>query len=684
MPQRASEVLMELDYFLVFGLGSLGQHCVATLSAFGARVIGIEQTLPTDWELPHLRDLLEDLIIGDCCQDAILQRAQVERCRAALLVTSNERINAETAIAVRQLNPRSRLVIRSSQANLNRLLSEQLGNLVAFDPTELPAAAFAIAALGTDTLGFFNLDGQWLRVVCQHLSPGDRWCNVRRVSELDTRNRRILAHYRPPQSPPPNFHAWEPDAIVKAGDTLIYLETAEQFLSAQGRPAAERRSRWSWQAVRRRWQWRHWQPRLQQFFQLSWQQQVQRVAWVCAIVTGALLVIGTILFHSYYPNTTWLSAFYATAILLLGGYADLFGDFHAVGEIPGWLQFFALSLTVTGTAFVGVLYALLTQALLSSRFQFAKRRPPIPTQDHVVLVGFGRVGQRVAMLLQEFQQSLVAIALNPEFDLSLFLSVPLIRGTKATLLELLAKAQIDRAKSVVIATDDEIVNLEAALVARAANPSASLAIRTYGQRLSNHLSKLFPHDQVLCTYAVMGEAFAGAAFGENILSLFRFHRQTILVAEYQIDATDTLHGLLLSEVAYGYSVVPILHQTPGEASRLMPWEDLRLQPGDRLIVLASIDGLRRVEVGSLAPRRWQVRLEAVRYSSAIFAGGNILSRVAGCSLSEARELMDRLPATLRSPLYYHQAQRLVRELIKAQVQATLLPLESAESEPTSV
>lgn len=39
--------------------------------------------------------------------------------------------------------------------------------------------------------------------------------------------------------------------------------------------------------------------------------------------------------------------------------------------------------------------------------------------------------------------------------------------------------------------------------------------------------------------------FAGAAFGENIINLFRFNRQTVLVTEYQIEAGDTLNGLLL-------------------------------------------------------------------------------------------------------------------------------------------
>jgi hypothetical protein len=70
---------------------------------------------------------------------------------------------------------------------------------------------------------------------------------------------------------------------------------------------------------------------------------------------------------------------------------------------------------------------------------------------------------------------------------------------------------------------------------------------------------------------------------------------------------DTLNGLLLSEIAYGYQVVPLLHQRVNQKyPRPMPSDDVRLVVGDRLIVLATIDGLKRIERGELGDRTWQV------------------------------------------------------------------------------
>ena len=71
------------------------------------------------------------------------------------MVTSNENVNIETAIAARRLNPNVHIVVCSSRQNLNQLLKGQLKNFAALDPVELPAAAFAVAGLGEGTLGLF-------------------------------------------------------------------------------------------------------------------------------------------------------------------------------------------------------------------------------------------------------------------------------------------------------------------------------------------------------------------------------------------------------------------------------------------------------------------------------------------------------------------------------------------------
>jgi voltage-gated potassium channel Kch len=673
----------DLDRFLVCGLGSLGQHCVLALKEFGAIAIAIDRDPPQNWEIPNLPDLLEDLIVGDCRHNSVLETAQIQRCRAVLLVTNSEQVNAETALAVRQLNPHARLVVRSAKENLNQLLSQQLGNFIAFDPAQLSTSALAMAAFGTETLGLFDLDGQKLRIIKHQLDgvnsipskaaslPETHWLNTRRLHELDTRTRRIIAHTPQLAHFSASLHQWEPEAIVSAGDTLVYIEAIDSFSWQSNRPlvTSTRRSR-QHRGVKAIGRWfGSLKQNLAQFWQLSWRQQIRRVSLLSSFVVLVLLFAGTVLLQWYYPQSTWLSAFYATAWLLLGGYGDLFGNFPPNATIPWWLQLFSLGLTVTGTIFVGILYALLTEALLSAKFQFVKQRPPVPAQNHVAIIGLGRVGQQVAARLQELRQPLVGISLNPDFDPTILPQMPLIAGN---LTEALAKANLATAKSVAVVTDDEILNLEIALMARSLNPGSHLVIRTSGIRLEAHLTELLPTAQVLGVDAVAAEAFAGAAFGENIINLFRLNNQTILVTEYQIEPGDSIDGLLLAEVAYGYDVVPIFHAQTAKTPTWMPSDDIRLASSDRLVVLATIEGLQRIEQGklNLADRHWQVRVETALTPDAAFEGANAIARISGCSLKTARDLMNRLPQTLPFLLYKHQAQRLVRELNRVLVKAS--------------
>ncbi|MGB3510107.1 MAG: hypothetical protein WBA93_12890 [Microcoleaceae cyanobacterium] len=49
---------------------------------------------------------------------------------------------------------------------------------------------------------------------------------------------------------------------------------------------------------------------------------------------------------------------------------------------------------------------------------------------------------------------------------------------------------------------------------------------------------------------------------------------------------------------------------------------------------------------------------------AIFQGANDIFGISGCSINQARELMNDLPGILPKPLYKHQAQRLAKNFDK--------------------
>lgn len=653
----------------------MGQHCVAALAEFGVIVNGIDLEQPKRWSVPKAQDSLSKLLIGDIRQPGLLESAEIKRCRAILLVTNDETVNVTGAFAARRLNSKVRVIIRSTKQNLNELLKNQLGNFAAFEAAQLPATAIALAALGQETLGFFNLDGELLRVVKHPIHAHHSWCN-QPVYKRHGSQRLVLSHMTDSSNPRQEFYGWDDDAIVKPGDVLVRLELSKAGTKSLFKEPVTEELKEFWQQVRFYLNWAFFRRKLLQFWQSTSERQIQRVAIVAFATVILLLSLGTILIELAHPDFTPEAAFYNAAIFLLGGFGDQLGGFQSRFPKPWWINLLGLSLTVAGTIFVGILYATLTDLVLSSRFEFS-RRPPIPKQGHVVLVGLGRVGKSVAAILQALNQPLVGVMSSGDLEPNLLPKLPLVRGDLITSLE---KVQLAKALSVIVATEDEITNLEIALMARAVNPATHLVIRTYDPGFTSSLAEILPEAKVVCAYALAAEAFAGAAFGESIISLFRLNKQTVLVTEYKITANDTLHGMLLAEVAYGYGVVPVLYHNPNEPAKLMPTLEMRLRTGDRLVVLATITGLQRIERGEVTPCRWGVRVEEALSEGAIFEGGNAIARICGCELSMARKFLESVPATFRLPLYRQQAQQLVRELNALQIKASLVVVKRVRAE----
>ena len=667
------------DLFIVCGLKSLGQHCVAVLKDYKVRVNAIDDVKSEYWEVPVL-SLLNKLIVGDCRQASVLEQAGIRECRSILLVTPNERINIETAFVARRINPHVRLIVSSERQNFNELLYENLGNFVAFEPNQLSAHAFALSALKSEAIGYFTLEGQLLRVIEHRVRAQDSWCRGKPVYRLNLTTRHVLTHIPANSNPPEQFYDWNPEAEVRVGDTLIYIEVVRELSLAE--PLKTRDRPWQWQRLIRGisaksvWQKvvRFWQSHYQD------QNQIRRIATIYALTVFTLWFVGIFIYRFYYPNITFAEAFYATAVLLLGGYGDLFGgvkfsaQLQSTDYIPWWLRLFSLVLTLIGQAFVGVLYVLLTDALVTSRLQFFNSAPPIPQRNHIILVGLNRLGIRVASLLQELERPLVGIH-STTLKRHTIPDLPVVEGDAVEALE---KGNLAGAKSVILLREDNLENLEIGLEAYALNPTVRLVIRTQNQQFSDNIAPLFPYAQFLCDAVLLAEVFACAAFGENVLSFFHLNDRIVMVTEYHVEAGDTLNGLLLSEFTHGYGVVPILYQKYRQHHySLMPWEDVQLQLGDRLVVLATSNGLQHIEWGQMLPRLWRVKIEEAISSDAIERSIEKIVAIARCSRSEAKQWLNNLPIVLPTRFYQYQAQHLVRELKKVRVTADTIYIEKS-------
>jgi Trk K+ transport system NAD-binding subunit len=668
-----------MDKFLVCGLGSLGQHCVSILKQFGVQVSGIDLEPRRYWDVDGLPDLVEELIVGDCREPALLEKCGIQGFRSILLVTDDERVNIEAAFVARLKNPRIRLVIRSAQKNLNELLSQQLENFAAFEPTEISSTTFALAALGDEMRGSFYLNGRLVQVLERDIKKNDPFLS-RSVGDIN-KHHPVLAHGAKSDTGGRAFYQWQAERRIVEGDHLLFLNVVDRPKGLRTGPRSSETEREPSPGANVSWRdrlsgWKETVSRtLHSLFSARslspfWQNRLWRLVGFCLSLVVILLSIGSVLFYLYGPGLNPIDAVYAAVTLMLGGYFDLLGnEFKFDLPIPWWLRLFGLLQTLTGTVLIGALYALITSHILATSFNFTKR-PRFPDRGHIIVIGWGRIGQRVTGILTELRRPFLVITKD---DPQAPPHMPILTGVDDTGAAL-SRVSVKGAKAIVAVTNEEMINLELGLTARRINPSCRLVIRTYHHRFGSYVRSLFPYAQVLSSSVFSAEAFAAAAFGENVLNLFIQNGRTILVTQYTVEAEDTLNGRLLAEVAFGYQAVPILlAQMRSQKTIWMPSHHIRLGTGDELTVLATIDTLRRIERGERTPPTWELAIHRVSSPWAKTEGMMVIARTTGCTPGESRRLLDNLPGRFPGRLYRQQAEPLLHKLRKMGFEADLIP-----------
>jgi len=213
-------------------------------------------------------------------------------------------------------------------------------------------------------------------------------------------------------------------------------------------------------------------------------------------------------------------------------------------------------------------------------------------RNHVVVCGLGRVGYRVARQLRALGESVVAIERNRECCFAeemLAEGIPVIFG-ETRLRATLEKANLAAARAVILATDDDLANLDAALTAREIRPDIAVAMRLFDDTLADKVGTAF-RMPVISTSQVSAPAFVAAATGRAVLHSFQLDGQTIHVADLRV---DRLAPRVVPQVEKEFEVSVVLQKTARSAD-LAPDRQRPLEKGDRIVVAAPIEKIRRLE-----------------------------------------------------------------------------------------
>jgi hypothetical protein len=209
------------------------------------------------------------------------------------------------------------------------------------------------------------------------------------------------------------------------------------------------------------------------------------------------------------------------------------GPSRAVDEGPTWFKLFSTGAMLLTLVFAAVLTAGLVNRLLDPRLTGILGKSSVPRRDHVVVVGFGQVGFRLAMLLRELGVPVVVVEQNAaakNVARGKDLRFPVVIGSGASQ-RLLRRLSISRARAIAAVTSDEVENIAIAIAAQGVRHDINITLRAGDVEATQGPQWLFGLGVVRDVYRIAGAALAATVLAEDAYEAFPHQRVMYLVDE---------------------------------------------------------------------------------------------------------------------------------------------------------
>lgn len=330
---------------------------------------------------------------------------------------------------------------------------------------------------------------------------------------------------------------------------------------------------------------------------------VNRVRLLIGVLL-ANIILGVIVFH-YSLELSYLDATYfvITIVTTIG-----FGDFN-LAEAPTIIKAYGIYLMISGAGGYALGFSLIVDGLVKSRLLEITGKKGYRMKNHVILCGFGRLGPKVLEnLLKLGDEVLVIDQDNNDENLDSLRSrkIPYLIGDMRKQ-EILEKASVRTSKSIIFGTDDDLANLEGALMVREMAPDVRIVVRMYDQNLAERVEKGFGIQSVLSSSTVGAPFFAQAAHSEELIDTTPIDEVIFVTYELEISPQSQLKGMTVGTLADSMklAVLVLRRQTivgnnyrvnHFEGNRIeFPSAHVELNEGDRLTVSINAANLNRLK-----------------------------------------------------------------------------------------
>ena len=547
-------------HIVLCGLDELGLRTLEEFRRLGEEVVVIAAS-PTERFVSSARSLGATVVVGSYRDEEVLRAARVPEAAAIVIEEDDDVGNLHAALAAQEMNPRIRIGLRMFNQQLGERVQRLFTDMSVVDSSAIAAPAFAAAALHED-------GGQRIRI-------GERTLVVRTASAEDPEVLLPLARTAPDGSV---------ELFPTRGTELVCLADAPDTSAQPSRLGRLRRRPPITRAARAAWA-----------FLTTGDRRLRYLL----VVLLALVVVSVVVFRSFYGLDVLDALYFTVTVITTTGFGDI-----SLLDAPAPIQLYGVLLMVLGAATLAVFFALMTDAIVGARLAQALGALPRRLQDHIVVCGLGNVGYRIVELLAGMQVPVVATELQPAGRFvgpARRLGVPvLVADSRMT--ETLEALRVRTARALIVATNDDVANLETALNARSINPELRVVLRLFDPDFAARVERAFGIHISRSVSALAAPAFVSAAEGERVIATLPVGVRALIVGQARVEDGGPIAGETVATLEKG-SEARVLRVASDGAATWRPAADTVLSAGDELVVVATRRGFADVLASAEARAR---------------------------------------------------------------------------------
>ncbi len=332
---------------------------------------------------------------------------------------------------------------------------------------------------------------------------------------------------------------------------------------------------------------------------IRWSQTLRRLR-VGIIVLSITLVVGTAGFHVFEHWPIFQSFYVALLVVATLGFGELQPQ-----SFGGQILTLMLISAGVGTLYylVGIIAELAIEGQLGFRQERRMQQQINRLRDHVIVCGYGRVGQQVVAELQREGQPFVVVEINPERGESLAERGVLVATGDASEDRVLRSVGIEHARSLIVCSGNDAINVFITLSARAINETLFIAARAIREEDEPKLLRAGAN-RVITPASLGGRRLVSLVLRPTVVEwldvLVHTDNLELWMEELHVSDLPAFHDQALLELGlrtqYGINIVAIKR----DGVMMTMFEPyIKLQPNDILIALGSRSAFNRLrEVGA--------------------------------------------------------------------------------------